>query len=83
MLEQRVAKLEEAISRVELKLTGIEGELKHLPKSTDYALLRADLAEIKGRLSGMVTSLQLFTALIATWAAGTGIVLALLKFLPK
>jgi hypothetical protein len=83
MLEQRVAKLEEGLGRIEMKLSGIEAELKHLPKAAEYALLRADLAEIKGRLAGTVTSLQLFAALVATWSAGAAIVFALIRFTPK
>ena len=83
MLEQRVTKLEETLGRIDQRLASIEGELKHFPKATDYASLRADIAEIKGRVGSMVTSWQLFTALITTWTAGAAIVFTLVKFAPK
>jgi hypothetical protein len=83
MLEQRVIRLEETLSRIDQRLSSIEAELKHLPKVSDYASLKADVAEIKGRLSGMVTPLQLFIAVITTWTAGAAIVFALVKFTAK
>jgi hypothetical protein len=78
-----LARLEETFSRIDQRLSNIEAELKYLPKASDYASLKTDAAEIKGRLSGMVTSLQLFTAVITTWTAGAAIVFAVVKFAPK
>jgi hypothetical protein len=90
MLEQRVARLEDdmrdiksALGRIEQRLAGIEGELKHLPKAADYATIKADVARVDGRLVNMPTTWQLFTALITTWAAGAAIVFTLLRFVPK
>jgi hypothetical protein len=80
MLEQRVAKLEEGLGRIELRLASIESELKHIPKAADYGALRADVAEIKGRLANMPTTLQLIVMLITTWSVGAGLVFALLRF---
>jgi hypothetical protein len=86
MLEQRVARLEDkvdrieaAIIRIEPRISEIAGELKNLPKSNDIASLRADIAEVRGRLSMLPTWWMLIVALIATWSAGSGIVFALIK----
>ncbi|MFZ1963420.1 MAG: ribonuclease [Roseiarcus sp.] len=86
MLEQRVARLEDkvdrieaAIIRIEPRISEIAGELKHLPKSNDISSLRADIAEVRGRLSMLPTWWMLVVALIATWSAGSGIVFALIK----
>ncbi|MGA2045186.1 MAG: hypothetical protein ABSG83_17670 [Roseiarcus sp.] len=86
MLERRVARLEDkvdrieaAIIRIEPRISEIAGELRHLPKSNDIGLLRADIDEIRGRLSMLPTWWMLVVALTATWSAGAGIVLALVK----
>ena len=97
MLEQRVARLEDdmkevksTLHRIEQRLAGIEGELKHLPKAVDFATLKGDIAEMKGRLGGMETRLssfptmlQMLMMLITTWSVGIGIVFAVLRFAPK
>jgi hypothetical protein len=87
MLEQRVAGLESGMKdiqatllKVNERLLGIETELKHLPKATDYGALRADIAEVKGRLATSPTMWQLLTMVISTWAAGAAIVFAILRF---
>ena len=83
MLEQRVSVLEEALSRIGQRLTGIESELKHLPKAADYASIKADIARIDGRMTNIPTTLQMLVMLITTWSVGVGIVFAVLRFAPK
>jgi hypothetical protein len=83
MLEQRVTKLENAFERIEQRLVGIETELKHLPKATDYASIKADIARIEGRLTNVPTTLQMLVMLITTGSVGVGIVFTVLRFAPK
>lgn len=78
MLEARVARLEEEVRDIKLILRSIEGRL---------TAIEVSMAEIKGKLQGMPTSWQMFTAIItsaiATWSAGAAIVFTLLKYAPK
>jgi hypothetical protein len=76
MLEQRVARLEKILERLEPKITEI---LLTGAKQSDLHKLQVDLAEVKGRVSMLPTWWMLVTALIATWSTGTAIVFALLK----
>jgi hypothetical protein len=90
MLDQRVTKLEEVINRVDERLTNIESDLKHLPTAMDYAALRADVAEIKGRVSGfdsrlgnLPTTWTLLGIVFTTWALGSGILIFAMSFLKR
>ncbi|HKI14701.1 MAG TPA: hypothetical protein VKA12_06760 [Roseiarcus sp.] len=80
MLEQRVARLEQILERLEPKITEI---LLTGAKQSDLHKVQTDLAEVKGRISGMPTTWTLFaglvTATITTWSAGAAIVFALIK----
>ena len=80
MLEQRVARLEQILERLEPKITEI---LLTGAKQSDLHKVHSDLAEVKGRISGMPTTWTLFaglvTATITTWSAGAAIVFALVK----
>ncbi len=83
MLEQRVGRLEDDMREVKASLKGIEAavaEIKHLPKASDYASLKADLAELKGRMAQAPTLLQLTVVMISTWSAGAAMVFTLLRF---
>ena len=87
MIEQRVSALEadmkdvkSSLSRLEVSVSKIDGTLSQMPRATDYATLRADIAEVKGRLSNMPTFLQTLTMTISTWVAGAAIVFAIIKF---
>ena len=75
MLEQRVARLEEDMREVKSTLKGIEAKL---------VTIEVAVARIEGRLQGVPSSWQLFTALVttvvATWSAGAAIVFTLLRF---
>ena len=89
-MEQRVSKLEEQfgrfetkIDRVELKLAELVGLLSQIPKSSDYAALKAEVSELKGKVSNLPSTLTLFSAMIATWVTGAGIVFTLLKYAGK
>jgi hypothetical protein len=87
MIEQRVARLEDDMKEVKSSLKTIEAavsEIKHLPKMSDYLALqrdfgslKAEVAEVKGRVSNLPTWWMLLLALLATWGAGAGIVYAL------
>lgn len=61
-------------------LVEIKAAFKHLPKVSDLASLRADLADIESRLSRVPTVLQLTSVLIATWCAGAITVITALRF---
>lgn len=84
MLEQRVAALEADMKEVKASLKSIEvtvAEIKGLLKATDLAALVKDVAEVKGKVSMVPTSLQLFTAVIATWAAGATLVFLFVRYM--
>ena len=54
MLEARVGRLEEDMKDVKASLRTIElavADIKHLPTSSDYAGLKADIARLDGRVS--------------------------------
>jgi hypothetical protein len=80
MLEQRVARLEQILEKLEPKITEI---LLTGAKQSDLHKVQTDLAEVKSRISGMPTSWTLFaglvTATITTWSADAAIVFALVK----
>ena len=87
MLEQRVAQLEEDVKEMKSTLKSVEtivleirAELKHIFKAADYASLRAEIAEVKGRVANLPTTWQMMVRLITTWSAGTAIVFSLLRF---
>ena len=76
MLEQRVARLEQILERLEPKITEI---LLTGAKQADLAKMQIELAEVKGKVSMLPTWWMLAVTLIATWSAGAGIVFALVK----
>ena len=57
----------------------IKGQLSQMPKANDWASLRAEIAEIKGKVSAIPTTWQLVPLLLTTWTAGAAIVFALLR----
>jgi hypothetical protein len=84
MLETRVAALEKRFNQMEIKIDRIDAALQRLePAIRDIASkfsdLNARVAGVEGHLRAMPTFIQLAVALISTWAAGTAILLALLK----
>jgi hypothetical protein len=90
MLERRVDLLEEKFARMDAKLSGIElalaeikGQLAQLPKATDYAALRADIGDIKGRLGHLPTVWTILTITFTTWAIGSGILIFALNILKR
>lgn len=83
MLEQRVTRLEDDMKEIRSALARIEAELKHMPKAMDYAALRSEVAEIKGRLTNLPTTLQMIVMLITVWSVGSGIIFAVLRFAVK
>ena len=88
MLEQRVIALEEkvgridaAIQRMEPKLSELVGELRHVPKVSDYVALRADVSEIKGRLANMPTTWVLISFAVGSCLASAGLAFGIARFL--
>ncbi len=66
------------------KIDTIDSALKRLePAIRDIATRNGDInariAAVEGQLKAMPTVLQLFLAIVSTWAAGAAIVFALLK----
>lgn len=83
MLDARVTRLEDDMREVKASLRTIElavAEIKHLPKASDYAGLKADVARLDGRISQTPTMLQLVGIVVTTWTAGAAIVFTLLRF---
>ncbi len=76
MLEQRVARLEQILERLEPKISEI---LLTGAKQTDIQKLQVELAEACGRVSMLPTWWMLIVAIVATWSAGAGIVFALVR----
>ena len=76
MLEQRVARLEQSLERLEPKITEI---LLAGAKQSDVQKIQVETAEIKGKVSMLPTWWMLVVALVATWSAGAGIGFAFLK----
>jgi hypothetical protein len=68
-----------SLKGIETAIFEIRTELKHVPKMNDYATLRSEIAEIKGRVSQMPTMLQLAVTIVTTWSAGAAIVFTLLR----
>ncbi len=85
MLEQRVQILEQKIDRIDSALQRLEPAIRDL--ASDNKDFRKQLSDVSVRMAGlegqfkaMPTALQLFAALITTWAAGAAIVFTLVRF---
>ena len=75
-IEQRFSGIEQRVSGIEQRLSGIETELKHLAKATD-------VAELRGRITNLPTTVQMLVMLITVWSVGTGMVFAVLRLAVK
>jgi hypothetical protein len=80
MLEQRVASLEEKIGRMDAKLSAIElvladirGQLSQMPRAMDFASLRAEVAEVKGRIGNLPTTWTLLSFAVGACLASAGL----------
>jgi uncharacterized coiled-coil protein SlyX len=83
MLDQRVARLEATLERIEPKISEL---LLVGAKQTELHKVQLDLAELKGRVAGLESRLatvpsttQLVLWLLTTWSAGAAIVFALIR----
>jgi hypothetical protein len=76
MLDQRVARLEQILERLEPKISEI---LLTGAKQGDVQRIQVEAAEIKGKVSMLPTWWMLVVAIVATWSAGAGIGFVLLK----
>ena len=87
MLDQRVARLEATLERIEPKISEL---LLVGAKQTDLHKVQLDLAELKGRVAGLESRLatvpsttQLVLWLLTTWGAGAAIVFTVIRYSPK
>jgi len=85
MLEQRVARLEQIMERLEPKITEI---LLTGAKQEDLRKIQLELAEVKGRFSGLEARIgalpstwTLLGIVFTTWALGSGILIFALNVL--
>jgi hypothetical protein len=76
MLEQRVARVEHILERLEPKVTEI---LLSGAKQADVQKVQVEVAELRGKVSMLPAWWTLVVALVPTWSAGAGIIFALLK----
>lgn len=84
MLEDRVRRLEDDMKEVKASLKTIElavAEIKHLPKMSDYATIKADVAEIKGKLSNLPTTWTLISFAIGSVLASAGLAFAIARLI--
>lgn len=84
MLEQRAARREQILERLEPKISEI---LATGAKQADLQKVQVDLAELKGRLAGVEGRLSalpstwtLLGIVFTTWALGSGILIFALNF---
>jgi len=85
MLDERVARLEQILARLEPKISEI---LLVGAKQSDVQKIQTDLAELKGRLVGLdsrVAALPsvwtILTIVFTTWALGSGLLIFALNVL--
>jgi hypothetical protein len=76
VLEQRVARVEHILERLEPKVTEI---LLSGAKQADVQKVQVEVAELRGKVSMLPAWWMLVVALVPTWSAGAGIIFALLK----
>jgi hypothetical protein len=86
-LEQRVVNLEEAVARIEAKITEM---LVSGAKQADVLKVQLEIAELKGRFSGLEARLgalpsttTLLAIVFTTWALGSGILIFALNVLRR
>jgi chromosome segregation ATPase len=87
MLEQRVARLEQMLERLEPKIGEI---LSSGAKQADLQRVQIEIAELKGRLSGVEGRLSALPStwtmlgiVFTTWALGSGILIFALNVLRR
>jgi hypothetical protein len=83
MLEARVANLERKIDRIENILEQLAPKITETllvsAKQADLHDMRAELAEVRGRIYALPTWWVLLVTVLATWGAGAGIVYSIAK----
>jgi hypothetical protein len=86
-LEQRVVNLQEAVARIEAKITEM---LVSGAKQADVLKVQLEIAELKGRFSGLEARLgalpstaTLLAIVFTTWALGSGILIFALNVLRR
>lgn len=88
MLEQRVARLEEKMDRIEQillrlepKISEMSGELRQMPKAIDYAGIRAEIFELKGRVANLPSTWVLMSFTLTACLASAGLAFAIARLL--
>jgi hypothetical protein len=67
-------------SGLEARVSAVETRLARIESAVDA--MRLDLAEIKGKLSNMPTTVTLFGLIVTVFAAAFGLSIAVLRFAP-
>lgn len=87
LLERRVGALESdvkdikaSLTRMEISLASAAVTLAQMPKMSDFASLRAEIAEVRGKLSSLPTTWAILGIVFTTWGIGSGIVFAIARF---
>ncbi|MEL7273243.1 MAG: hypothetical protein AAGK33_07370 [Pseudomonadota bacterium] len=65
---------------MEYRVSRLEDDVAEIKRSLDA--IKADIAEMKGMLSRIPSTQQLWAMTIGSWIAGSGIVFAAVRFLP-
>ena len=88
MLEKRVTALEERLGRIETILTDLAPKITEIQltgaKQADVNGIRLELAEMKGKVSTLPTTWQMYSAMIGAVAtaslAVSGLIFTILRF---
>lgn len=79
------AGLEDKMDRLESPLIRLEPRIAEIAtagaKQAGVQTIRADLAELKGKISGLPTWWLLLVALVATWSTGAAIVATMIRLI--
>jgi hypothetical protein len=88
MIEERIEKLEERSARfdgimIQLapKINEMVGALGQMPKASDYGTMRADIAEIKGKISNLPTTWTLLAFALSSAIAAAGLAFAIARLI--
>ncbi len=80
-LEARSERIESSLQRLEVTIAKIDGTLSQMPKASDLAAIRTEVAEVKGRISNLPTTWQLVIFAIGLPIATSGLVFAISRFI--
>ena len=78
-LEKIVEPMDRKVSSSEVTLARIEGILSQFPKASDWAALRSDVGDLKGRAVALPTIWQMFMMIVSIGAAAAALIFAVLR----